>query len=260
MTIQELHFIYDEQSSDMFEVIMVDFDTPTASNDEETSLLTGKSHSSDRWDLYGIEYSSPLTSSITICKKDDNTYIDAYEQRALKKWLCKNRYAWFQVDQDDLTDIYYRCIFNNPQTVDIGRRTGGIKFTMTCDAPYAWSREHIETYTVDSNTGSFLFNYDSDFEENILCPVVTITSNMNGTIEIINTSDNSRKVLLENCVVGEIVTLDGINDKISSSNGRVVVNSWNKKFLELIAGRNDLIINGNCKVDLTYRMPRRVGL
>ena len=258
MTIQELNFIFDEKSSDMFGVIMVDFDTPSASNDEETSLLTGKSPSSDKWDLYGTEYSSPLTSSITICKSD-NTYIDSYEQRALKKWLCKNRYSWLQVGQDDLGEIWYRCILNNPQFENVGRMNAGMKLNMTCDAPYAWSQEYTKTYTVSSSTGNFSFNHISDFDEDILCPLVTITSDINGTIEIINKSDDSRKITLENCVVGEVITLDGIRDKVSSSNGRVVINSWNKKFLELIDGVNNLNINGNCTVKLTYRLPRRVG-
>lgn len=258
MTIQETNFIFDGKSSDMYEIIMVDFDTPTASNDEETSLLTAKSASSDKWDLYGVEYSSPLTSKITIVNKD-GTYVNSDKQRELKKWLCKHRYSWFQVDQADLSNIYYRCILNNPQMVNIGRMNGGISFTMTCDSPYAWSQEMSAEYAVTNDTGSFIFNHVSDIDEYILCPVVTITSNIAGTIEIINTSDSSRKVKIENCTVGEVITLDGTLDKISSSNGRVVLNSWNKKFLEMIEGGNNLTINGNCTVKLTYRLPRRVG-
>jgi len=258
MTIQGMNFVYDGVSSDIYDVIMVDFESPTPSNDEETSLLTGKSTSGDRWDLYGVEYASPLTSSITIIN-NDSTYIDTEKQVALKKWLCKNRYGWFQVEQEDMADIYYRCIFNNPKIYNLGRRNAGLIFTMTCDAPYAWSAEFNRKFSVLESTGTFTFNHTSDFDEYILRPVVTITSNTNGSIEIINTSDHSRTVKVDNCVVGEVITIDGLNDKISSSNGRVVINSWNKNFLELIEGKNNLSIKGKCSVNLSYRLPRRVG-
>jgi hypothetical protein len=260
-SIQDSRFIFNNISSGEFGVLLCRFSTDSSysSNDEEAEITTSKTYGSDYFHLVNVDYVNPLKFTITLCK-EDGTYFDSYEQRNIKKWLCRNNeYHWLYIDQTDLSDIGYECAITFSEMVDIGGRNGGMKFNVQCSSPFPHSRETTKTYTCSSNTLSFNFYYDSDFAEydKVLYPTVQITSSTNGIIQITNNT-TGEYMKFKDCVVGEIITVT--SDEIpSTTSNNVIIDRWNYTSLYFVDGLNSISISGNCTLKLTYSCPRRVG-
>lgn len=257
MTINELNFIYADESSETYGVILCSIGTEsTDTNDEESNIITSTTPFKDTWDFHMLEKSAPLQFSLTIAKSD-GTYFDAYELRAIKKWLCKRKFNWLQINQTDIDIAFYNCILTNPRPVDVGKRNAGLQFTVTCDASYAWTG--LKTYTYTSTaTKQVLINIDADFDDYITHPILTITPTANGNISIKNDTIN-KTLTFNNAVLSEQIILDCRNYKIKTSTGRVILDSWNKNTLDLIEGSNSLTLTGKFTLKIEYRLPIRIG-
>lgn len=257
MTINSPNFLYANESSEKYGVILCSIGTDnTDTNDEESNDLLSTTPYKDTWDFHGIEKTSPLKFKITIAKCD-GTYFDSYEVIAIRKWLCKKKRDWLQVYQSDLSDIYYYCSLTNPRPVSIGMRSAGLEFDVTCDAPYAWSKLYEKTYT-STSSAQLQLNLFSGFDEYITHPILTITATGAGEISITNTTIN--KVLtIKECTTNEVIYLDCRNYKIKSSNGRVLLDNWNKNILDLVDGVNNITLTGKFTLKIQYRTPKRIG-
>lgn len=257
MTINEQNFIYANESSEKYGVILCTFDTATTdTNDEETNIITSTTPYKDTWDFHILEKAEPLQFSLTIAKKN-GTYFDAYELRAIKKWLCKGNRNWLQIDQQDISNAYYNCILTNPRPVDVGMRNAGLQFNVTCDAPYAWSELKDKSYSC-ATTKQILINIDADFDNYVVYPILTIKPSANGNISIKNISIN-KEIVLNNCLSTETIYFDCRNYKIKSSNGRVILDNWNKNNLGFRDGNNSLTLTGAFVLQIQYRTPIRIG-
>jgi len=259
VTIQECRFVYADQSSLDFDIwgFVTIGNQRGQSNDEETNPNMTKSAFRDTWNFHGLEYVNPLSFDLTICKANGK-YIDANEQRIYKKWLCKNKMNWLSIYQDDISDVHYNCVITNPRTTDIGNMTAGMNFTVTCDSPYPWSGLKSKEYKTVDGILNFDFNHISDFDDYILYPVLIIDPTVNGNISIKNNTTN-KTVVINNCVTTETIIIDCKNDKIKSSNGRLLLDSWNKEFFEIVEGLNNITLTGNFDLTMEYRLPIRVG-
>ena len=257
MTINDgFRFIYANQSSDEFGVFKGSIGGfNTDSNDESSNLITSKTMFQDRWSLHGIEKSEPLQFKLMIAKQD-GTYFTASEERAIKKWLCKKRRHWLYIDQEDLVDVCYYCILINPQKTSVGLMSAGISFDVICDTNHAWSG--LRKQRKSSSSGTFRFIFNSDFDEEILSPILSITPSVNGNITIKNKTSNE-EISIKNCLSTEVITIDCDNEMIKSSNNRVMLDSWNKKFIHFIEGQNIVEMTGSFVLDMEYRLPIRVG-
>ena len=257
MTRNGSRIIYANQSSDEFGVFVGHIQTINEdTNDEETNIIQSKNRFKNTWDFHGLEQSAPLKFKMTLIKLD-GTYIDSNDQRMLKKWLCKSNFNWLQVEQDDLNDINYFCIITNPRPVNVGVYTGGLEVDITCNSGIAWSEINKKSYT-SNTTYTFNFNLITDYDDYILSPIATIKPTSDGNISIKNNTTN-KTITINNCVTTETIIMDGNKDIIESSNNRVLLDSWNKQFLEIISGSNSITLTGNFTMILEYRLPIRIG-
>jgi hypothetical protein len=252
-------FIYANQNSEEYGLILCNIGSiDTQSNDEESELLTSTTPYIDRWHFLGMQKSAPLQFKITVCQINGE-FIDADLERQIKKWLCKrDGYHWLQFDQDDLSNIYYRCILRNPQKISVGKYSGGMSFDIICDSQNAWSKLYSKPYSTVGGTLTFKFNHVCDYDDYELCPMMTITSLANQNISIKNNTTN-KTITINNCTSGEIITLDSENEISETSANRVLVNDWNVEYLELVSNINNITLTGNFKLQLDYRLPIRIG-
>lgn len=257
MTINGSEFIFDGSSSDEYGVVLGYIGSPNIdSKEEETNIITSKSLFKDRWDLHFVEDATPLQFKITVVRNDAEL-IDSNMQRALKKWLCKKKRAWLQIIQDDLSNVYYRCLITNPKPNNINGKTYGYDFDIICDSGHAWSELKSKPYTCNG-TLNINMNFTFDYDEYILYPILIISPLEDTVVEIINNTTN-QVVEFGYLFADETVVLDCESDRVSSSSGRVLINTWNKKNLGLIEGKNSITLNGNFRLDIKYRLPIRVG-
>lgn len=254
-----INFIYANRCSDEYEVqLYTSIDSTTrSSSGERRTLVTSKNAYKNTTDLHGVKYDEPLVFDLII-GNSDGTFIDAYKERELKKWLLKNNRNWLQIDQDDIASISYHCIATEAQLIDVGAYTGALLVTFQCDSPNAYSSLYKKSYTTSSGTLTFNLNNNTDYDDYILCPKVIIKPSSNGNISIKNNTTN-KTITINNCVTTETITLDSKNDIIESSNSRILIDKWNKNFLELISGINNITLTGNFLLQLEYRLPIRIG-
>lgn len=261
MTINDSNILFDSQTSEEHGVMMVYSVGSVAKSggDEKSNIVLTKNSFKETHDLHYISYDEPLTFSI-ILVKTDNSYIDSNDERRLNKWLCKPSWKWLQIDQTDLSEIYYYCIINNPEKVDISGYNGAIKYDVTCDCHHAWSRLYKKPYTTVNGTLTVNLNHSFDYDEYILHPqlIITSLSSIAQTISIKNNTTNET-LSLEECVLNEQITIDCKNDKLSSSTDRVLISKWNKSGISFIDGNNQLVLTGDFKVEFQYRLPIRIG-
>lgn len=258
MTIKETRMLYADGCTDEFGLILCNIGSiDETSNDEETEIITAKTALKEVFDLLYVEDTAPLKFRITLAK-ENGTYIDADEERAIKKWLCKKKRYPLQIDQDDLYDTYYNSVINNPRKVNVARYNCGISFDVTCDCGHAWSGKKIKSYTTVGGTLTFNFNNITDYDEYILQPFLTISPTVNGTISIKNNTTNVTTTIT-NCVTTEILKLDCARDYGESSTGVIILDRWNKNVLEFASGLNSITLTGNFKMDMEYKLPVRVG-
>jgi phage-related protein len=258
MAIKGYRFTYANQSSETYGVIKCDIDSiDTSSNDEESSLITSTTAFKKTWDIHGIKKEAPLQFKLTVCQPNGD-FIDTYKERELKGWLCKNSYNWLTVDQEDFNNIAFYCQMSNPQKVNVARDTAGISYSVTCDSQFAWTNLKSKSYSTVNGDLGFNMNLQMDFDEDEISPVITITPSSNGNIFIANTTIG-QIVKIENCVTNEVIVLDGNNGKIKTSIGGVLLDRWNKQFLTLRNGKNNLDLTGNFTMKLEYRLPIRIG-
>ncbi len=257
MTIYEPNFIYANEDSMSYGVMLCSIDTiNTDTNDEENNIITSTTPYKETWDFHGVEKSAPLQFTITIAKTD-GTYFDAFEMRMCKKWLCKNTFNWLQINQNDISDAFYYCIITNPRPVNVGMLTAGLQFNVTCNAQSPWTELKSKVYT-STVTKNLSVNVISDFDKYVLYPILTVAATANGDISIVNNTIN-KTLTFKGCVTNEIITLDCRNYKIKSSLGRVMLDSWNKNILELVEGTNSIVMEGAFTMKLQYRLPIRIG-
>ena len=223
---------------------------------ETRSIITSKNTSNNTFNIHGITYDEPLQLDLIFYNLDE-TFIDAYKERVLKKWLLKNNYNWIQVNQSDMDNSCYYVIGKSVELINVGEYTGGLKVSFQASDPWAWSTLQTKTFSV-SGTLSKTLNLNIDFDEYVVYPQLKISPTVNGTVSIANTTTNET-INLTNCVTTETIYINCANDKISSSSGRVMIDSWNKNSIGLVEGLNTLNFTGNFTLSMSYRLPIRIG-
>ena len=256
MTIYDCDFIYANETSNSHDIFMCQIgDSSTSSNDESSNLITSTTPYIDKWHLHGKVKSAPLQFPITIARTDGK-YIDSEKERQLKKWLCKDKYNWLQILQDDMYNIQYNCILVNPQKVNVGSMSAGLRFDVICDSDKAWTRLNSKIYT-STTTSTFSFNLATDYDNYELYPTLIIKPKASGNISIKNNTTN-KTVTINDCISAETIIIDNGNNVIKSDK-RILLDKWNKQYFKLVEGINNVTLTGNFTMEMQYRLPVRVG-
>ena len=194
----------------------------------------------------------------------DFSPITQYQERTLKKWLCKRGcYKLFNILDKRYADIWFFANISNPKTIFIGN-VYGMEFTVTMNAPYWFSDIKDIMYSLNSNE-SFTFYVDND-EELPIYPDMVIKPLESGNLVITNISDSVTEKLplkINNIKTNEVITIKGSYPLVQSSDivhNSNIYNDINKEWLYLIDGYNTIQTNLSCEINLQYREFRKVGV
>lgn len=231
--------------------------TSRSGNVETRDVIISNTPSGKIFGFHGVKYTSPNSFDL-IMYKEDGTFIDEYQERQLKKILMSSNPQWLNIDQDTLSNISYFCIGTKLQLLDVGMYTGGILVSFQMDSIGAWTNLNTKTYTTSNGVLSYKINMITDYDDEIIKPIITITTTTAGDISIKNVTKNET-TLITGCASGEVIILDGSSGKISTSANGVLLDRWNKRYLKLQDGGNDILLTGNFIMKLQYRQMVRVG-
>jgi phage-related protein len=241
-------FIYNNIPSDYYGLLIGDLDSGGVNETMGSSnmeILDQKIYRRATPFFYGATPSPILTFDMSAFSENE---IDSDFFRLIQKvFFSSKKYSKLQIVQDDMAEIYFDAILNDPKIIRVGNLLRGISFTVTCSSPFAWNFPKTTTYTYSTPTidSTVIFNNSSDDNGSYLYPSNVITMNsFGGNITITNLSDSNRVFSFTGLQAGEVITIDNSLQTISSSTGLKRLSNFNKKFLRLIPGVNNLRIQG----------------
>lgn len=256
-------FVFDGIPCNEYGVVCVSF-TPASMNTisaQESELKTEKSIRGDTFHITSQEYTKPLSYTIQIVNRD-YTPISAIQERALKKWLCqKGKYKLFCVLDKRYADIWFFANISNPKSIYI-TDTVGMEFTVTTNAPFGFSDIRDKQWIMGKDDVINDLYVDND-EELPIYPDIVITAKESGSLTLVNNSiaDAPNTLVINNCIAGEIISLECSYPHISSSiPSHNVFNDFNSYWPYLIDGYNRISVNKPCILQFKYREFRKVGI
>lgn len=223
----------------------------------------------NRFFIGSATYDSALTSTFTIAKNpclaetQEDMYLPVAEISALQRWLCRKEYHKFKIDQEEFYDIYWNVTFSAKQ-IELGGKIVGLELTLYADAPFAYADEI--TIEMDWSSGSInpIECYDLSDEIGVIYPNIQIEFLMSGHFNLWNELESERKMIINHCSKGEVITIKGKEHIISSSTGRSLSSDFNYIFPRLLnsytENKNTFNCDLLCKVTLSYSPIRKVGI
>jgi hypothetical protein len=255
--------IFDGTSSELYDVMCVKIGgtsgetTASAGCETESSLENAKRN--NKFYIIDQSYSVPMSFTFQLINTDGSR-ITTEKERTLKRWLChRGVFKWFQIDNEGYENIWYKVNISNPKLIDISGVVG-MEFTATTDSSFGYSPILTKKFaiTTDNKTVGFFITND---EDDYIYPIVTITMNETGNLQMTNSTEvENRNLTINNVTDGEVITIDSGLPDISSSISHDVYQDFNKHWLRFVDGKNSLTFNLNCTGTIQYREPRKVGL
>lgn len=265
MSFKGLNFIYDGTPSEVYGLVITKIGgegEENVSGGSQVKPVTDKTFRSPVFQCFGVEQEDPLSFEIEFfCQRE----IDRFDISAILLWLCgHNTYKKLQICQNDLRNFYYECLLVDPEVLYYDNKIRGVRCTAECNAPWAWEYERAETYSFPastyrtSNAIRFL-NLSNDHNDTL--PRVTFKMSPQSTeFSIVNHSYGDRDFSWTGLQGGETIECDCQTGIITSSTGMRRLKNFNKKFLRLVTGMNELECIGNVDLlEIAYTPVRRVG-
>jgi phage-related protein len=231
--------------------------TNRSANIETREIVTSSTASSKRFDFHGVKYTSPNTFDLIIYN-EDGSYINEYQERKLKKIFMSSKMQWLSINQPSLNNTAYYCIGTKAEIIDIGTFSGAMLLSFQMDSTGAWTNINTKNYVTSNGTLSFKLNIDTDYDDELILPILTITTTSTGDISIKNVT-RDKTVTITNCENGELIILDSSSGKISTTSSQLLSTRWNKRYLKLQDGQNEILLSGNFTMKLQYRQQVRIG-
>lgn len=243
--------------------------TTAASSD--VTLLTQKIYRRPVPLFYGAEQMPVLQFTLSMYSPAEITAGDFSE---ISTWLFgQNNYKKLRICQNDMQEVYYNCFLTAPQLTRIGNTIQAITCTVTCDAPWGWKEEEniILNYDPDQYSvyDDILINNESANGFYTYPTSLVIRANVFGeTVTIRNVTDSNRDFIygeINNIpptylLPYEILSINNDLQTISSTLVTYPLENFNKNFLRLVQGTNNLIITGGIQeLSLKYQVAAKIG-
>lgn len=272
------YFTYDGRSSEDFGIILGSEDG--AINEVPMGLSRSSEHNGiSKYRLVpnhtGTQYDDVLEFEVGFIKDpclggtQDDMKFTRSEISAINAWLTSPRFPqllhFVDFDNSVKDDMYvdYFAVFTNI-TSNADGDVHGLKFTVTCNAPFAFSQEYKNVIDASSGSAECQIVCTTDERQMDVYPVITIEPLATGIVTIENSTQG--KSLSVECLNDNIVSIDNEKLKISDSTGKLIklsdlglMDIGNLYWFSLSYGVNDIKITGEAKVTITYREPRKVG-
>ena len=213
----------------------------------------------------GAKYSNKLKPTATIIKNpcsSTDPYFTEHECRDILRQLT-GFYGYKQMhviseNPDELLYYFVRVVSANYHK--IGGKVAGIILNMECDSQFAWSKEYNYEYKVKPGDVIKFYN-TSDVLYDYLKPVVTITADSKiDKLNIINLRDNNWTTTLKNIAPDETITMNSKLEKLSTSKeNKNILDDFNFHFIRFVSGINEIEIDGDITLTISFRYPRKVG-
>ena len=225
-----------------------------------TPMLNG-----NKWLNASAKYDSCLTATFNICKipypdgYSDTKYITTDEEATLSRWLCRKTMHKFKLLMEGYEQVYFEGSFSI-ERVTLGGRIIGFSLILTTNRPFALYEPCVKELNFH-NSGETITFHDISDELGHIYVRAEITCGDNGRLTIHNSMEN-RDTAIDNCTIGEVITLD-YPSICSSIPSHRIQDDFNFRFLRIANSwgnrDNHLTASMPCTVKLSYSPVKKVG-
>ena len=242
-------------------------------NSEVNTFLTREAVFSESYDgrnrrISSFKYTENFAPKFTFLKKDFKDFTQD-EIRVLLKYLTsKDTTGLLEAYDDDSNVISWASIgnFSEIQLYKIAnKRVVGVTAVWDSISPFALSDLHTVTKTITATDNKITIHIDTDDNKPVYpCVIIQTNGNdvkfINKHTDFFNKSKSYNSLEVINNASSETVTVDGANQIIKTSlTRRIFGDDFNRVWLELYDGKNEITVDGSCTVTLTWREVRKVG-
>lgn len=260
-------FEYDGQYLSDYGFIICSFDgasgSETVSAGSKITFNTVPMHNGKKYSLTGTQYDECITTTFSIAKNPchydffEDMKITNDEYRDLMRWLNRREFLKFQIfDEDENTRdaCYYEASFN-VEKVLISGMLYGLTLTMETNKPFGYGEEQEFVYEIDNVSNEHIL-YDVSDEIGYLYPDMVITCNADGNLTLTNETEEC-SMIINNCSVGEVITIDGDAQIISTSyDSHAIYDDFNFEFFKIgnTFDNRDNVITASlpCTLEIKY--------
>ena len=235
-------FTYDGIYSGQYGLLIADFDK---SNVDRTTpfrptVKTVKATRRDRFSFAGIQYENTPQFTFSFISR---TPIPDIIRREILTWLVgRHGFRKLQIHQPDYEEYTYNCIFSDIQIVFVNGECVGFNLQATFDSPYCYGKPKIHSITTKTleTVGLRIIN-ESDIVDGFVYPKITVNTSRH-EFEIINLHEPDRPCMFTNLTPPENLVIDNELRIINSDIGGDRLSCFNKNWLRLRRGVNELRI------------------
>ena len=214
-----------------------------------------------------VDYEEPTPVTFDICKNSTNgtSVFSDNEVSFIMQWLNKKSFEIFRPVYDDgsYANTYFKGSFN-VTAIYIAGEVVGFTLTFTANSPFGYDNEQNLTINIDNSNDTFTFFNHSD-EYGYLYPTqFVITCKSDGDFSMSNNIDMNI-VKINNCINGEIITLDCCNKIIQSDKAHTTLyNDFNYNYPRFVlnedTNENVFTVSLPCEIKMSYSFVRKGGI
>lgn len=213
------------------------------------------------------KYETPIEFTIDIFKSDcggDKQYFSESEISSIMRWLNQKEWnKFFPVyDDDTFPNIYYEGSFPTITAIWQNGRVIGFTLVFQCSSPFGYIDNSYSLY-VQPEIPITLYNQSDEI--GFATPIFEIEILADGDLEITNSLEPN-KMVINNCSLGEIITLDSEHLVITTSDDdhSKIYNDFNYNYIKLWSlektNKNVLTFSLPCNVKINYQIIKKVGV
>lgn len=221
------------------------------------SITTVKSKNSKRFVASNINEENAPECELTLISE---LPIHDILKREILSWLNSGKeFKKLIVEKPCTEEYYYMCKFRDIREIKVNNQCVGYSMTAVFDSPYQYGRSTELKLEEDKyNEHSFVLVNKSDLPDDYTYPFITLTSSINnGRLIIQNQKEGMKPFELTGLLAGETITIDN-ELKIIEGKG-ATLNNFNKNWLKLIKGENNIAITFEGSITITCPQIIAVG-
>lgn len=205
----------------------------------------------------GSQQAPPLEFGIEVVFDEA---VDIFVLTQVKDWLGGEvKFRELQICVDNFNTFYFNCYIVLKEDLIYGDGYRGVSATVKCDSPWAWEFETEEPFTLDSTKNNTIYFNNLSADTELLKPILEFTMVRAGDFSITNV-ETGLTTEFTGLLSGETIKIDNKLGFIESSLGLKRIGNFNKIFLKLIKGTNELLCSPNVtSMKLTFKNAKRIG-
>lgn len=189
---------------------------------------------------------------------DDPVNIFVFTQ--VKDWLGGEiNFKQLQICAEYFNTFYWNCYITLEEDLIYNGGYRGVRATVHCDAPFAWEFQDEINYNINNQSGTIYFN-NLSADSDMMRPILEFTMASNGGSFSITNVTTGKTTAFTGLSQNETITLDNELGFIISSLGLLRVKNFNKVFLKLAKGTNQLDYSaGASTMTIKFINAKRIG-